>query len=116
MHSSTLSASPSLAVHFATTTKAILLSFLSDHIPEDADALYLHLDDVSLVQVAIRLDACSARGRPRTEDLARVDRLRLGGVGDHVGELVVHVLRVVLGPQLAVDPDAHGEIVRVDLV
>src|SRR5918993_4080013 len=117
MHSSTLSASPSLAVHFATTTKAISLSsFLSDRVPEDADALYLELDDVSLAQVAIRLDACSARGRPRAEDLARIDRLRLRGVGDHVRELVAHVPRVILAPLLTVDADAHVEVVRVDLV
>src|SRR3712207_4948644 len=117
MASSTLSASPSLAVHFATTTNAIsLCSFLSDRVPQNANALYLKLDDVSLAQVAVRLDACAAFGSPRTEDLTGVDRLRLGDVGDHVRELVVHVGRIVLAPRLAVDADTHRQVTHVHLI
>src|SRR5918995_4225103 len=117
MASSTLFASPSLAVHFATTTNAISLgSFLSDRVPQDANALYLELDDVSLAQVAVRLDACAAFGSPRAENLTGVDRLRLGSVGDHVCELVVHAPRVVFAPRLAVDADAHRQVTSVHLV
>src|SRR5215207_1399970 len=42
----------------------LLPSFRSDSVPEDTDTLYLHLDDVPLVQVAIRLDAGAALRRP----------------------------------------------------
>src|SRR5215211_5411939 len=96
--------------------KPYLYSLLSDRVPENAYALYLQLDDVSLVQIAVLLDASATLGCPRAEDLARVDRLRLGGVGDHVRELVVHIRGVVLAPRLAVDADAHVEVVCVYLI
>src|SRR3954454_20973900 len=83
----------------------------SDGVAQDADALDLELDHVTLREPAVELepraagrrtrappppgapatdpDPGPAGRRTRAEDLARVEREAAGGVGDHVGERVV---------------------------
>src|SRR4051812_22060905 len=111
MTSSSRSSLPSFARHLAETTYAIgSRSFSSDAIAQDADALHFELDEVSFCEVAAELEARAAGRGARPDHLARAQGLAARGVGDHVGEGVVHVGARVLAPELAVHAHAHPRV------
>src|SRR5438067_4223297 len=88
----------------------------SDGVPQYTDAIDLELDDISRPEPAVELEARAARRRARSDHLTGIERLVLRGVGDHVGEAVVHRAGGALTPHLAVHAHRHPRVRGVELV
>src|SRR4030081_2944875 len=91
-------------------------SWPADPVAQDADPIRFHLNHVTGRQPAIELDTRAACRCARSEDFARIQRLRLAGVGDQVLNLVVHAGGGVASPRLAVDAYGQSEVADIRLV
>src|SRR5688572_27723068 len=78
-------------------------------IPQHADPLDLQLDHVARPQPAVELEAGAAGNGAGAPELAGIDRLALGDVGDQVGEGKMPTGARPLRPDLTVDAGDHPQ-------
>src|SRR5690242_4768362 len=89
----------------------------ADDVAERADLVDRQLHDVPRFHPAVELESAAGADGARTDEVARLERLVHRGERDHLLEAVRDAPRIPLGPELAVDPRGHAELVRIaDLI
>src|SRR5439155_15934453 len=84
-----------------------------DRVRQRADAVDLELDRLAGLDPAVELQATAAGHRPGRDDVAGHQLLALGGVGEHLADVVLRAGGAAFAPQLAVDAHAAGRLLPV---
>src|SRR5713226_7786958 len=108
------------------TGSDFLLMMSDDHIPlalssvrakhpiaQHADPFDLKFDDVAVLQPSVEFQAAASSYGPGAEEFSGTKRLSARHIRDHLLEGVQHSAAVGIGPRLAIDRRAHGEVIRI---